>query len=37
MKGDKINFVYVVWDSEIVSINVVGKVLEDLGYDVMFI
>ncbi|MCY8175065.1 glycine/proline betaine ABC transporter substrate-binding protein OpuAC [Bacillus inaquosorum] len=34
VKGDKINLAYVAWDSEIASTNVVGKVLEDLGYDV---
>ena len=33
--GDgEIELVYVEWDSEISSTNVVGKVLEDLGYDV---
>ncbi|MEC1604015.1 glycine betaine ABC transporter substrate-binding protein [Bacillus halotolerans] len=34
VKGDKINLAYVAWDSEIASTNVMGKVLEDLGYDV---
>ncbi|MDX8044429.1 glycine betaine ABC transporter substrate-binding protein [Gracilibacillus sp. S3-1-1] len=32
--GKDIELVYVNWDSEIASTNVVGKVLEDLGYDV---
>ena len=32
--GDEIELVYVEWDTEIGSTNVVGKVLEDLGYDV---
>ncbi|MCI4169734.1 glycine betaine ABC transporter substrate-binding protein [Bacillus spizizenii] len=36
VKGDKINLAYVAWDSEIASTNVVGKVLEDLGYDVTY-
>lgn len=30
----EINLAYVEWDSEIASTHVVGKVLEDLGYDV---
>lgn len=30
----KVNLVYVEWDTEIASTNVIGKVLEDLGYDV---
>ncbi|MCB2185945.1 MAG: glycine betaine ABC transporter substrate-binding protein [Deltaproteobacteria bacterium] len=30
----KVELVYVEWDSEIASTNVIGKVLEDLGYDV---
>src|SRR5690554_127201 len=30
----KINLTYVEWDSEIASTHVVGKVLEDIGYDV---
>ncbi|MGM8366317.1 glycine betaine ABC transporter substrate-binding protein [Virgibacillus sp. W0181] len=30
--GEEIELVYVEWDSEIASTNVVGKVLEDLGY-----
>ncbi|ASB91165.1 glycine/betaine ABC transporter [Bacillus sonorensis] len=34
VKGDKINLAYVAWDSEIASTNVVGKVFEDLGYNV---
>lgn len=32
--GDKIELVYVEWDTEIGSTNVVGTVLEDLGYEV---
>lgn len=32
--GDEIELVYVEWDTEIASTNVVGLVLEDLGYDV---
>lgn len=32
--GGEIELVYVEWDTEIASTNVVGKVLEDLGYDV---
>lgn len=32
--GDEITLAYVSWDSEIASTNVVGTVLEDLGYDV---
>ncbi|KAB7669372.1 glycine betaine ABC transporter substrate-binding protein [Bacillus sp. B1-b2] len=32
--GDKITLGYVAWDSEIASTNVIGKVLEDLGYKV---
>src|SRR5690625_4613774 len=32
--GDEIELVYVEWDTEIASTNVVGKVLEDLGYNV---
>lgn len=34
VKGDKINLAYVAWDSEIASTNVIGKVFQDLGYDV---
>lgn len=34
VNGDKIELVYVEWDTEIGSTNVVGKVLEDLGYKV---
>lgn len=30
----EINLAYVEWDSEIASTHVIGKVLEDLGYDV---
>ena len=32
--GEKINLVYVAWDTEIASTNVIGKVLEQNGYDV---
>ncbi|MCC5890346.1 MAG: glycine betaine ABC transporter substrate-binding protein [Alkalibacterium sp.] len=32
--GDEITLAYVNWDSEIASTNVLGTVLEDLGYDV---
>lgn len=34
VNGDSIELSYVEWDSEIASSNVVGKVLEDLGYKV---
>jgi glycine betaine/proline transport system substrate-binding protein len=34
VSGDKITLGYVAWDSEIASTNVVGKVLEGLGYKV---
>ena len=30
----EINLAYVEWDTEIASTHVVGKVLEDIGYDV---
>uniref|UniRef100_UPI0024BD8BC3 glycine betaine ABC transporter substrate-binding protein n=1 Tax=Lysinibacillus sp. D4A3_S15 TaxID=2941227 RepID=UPI0024BD8BC3 len=30
----EVNIAYVEWDTEIASTNVVGQVLEDLGYDV---
>ncbi|MBM6614346.1 glycine betaine ABC transporter substrate-binding protein [Desemzia sp. RIT804] len=33
-KGEKIELTYVAWDTEIASTNVIGQVLEDLGYDV---
>ncbi|WP_407126171.1 glycine betaine ABC transporter substrate-binding protein [Desemzia sp. FAM 23989] len=33
-KGEEIELSYVAWDTEIASTNVIGKVLEDLGYDV---
>jgi glycine betaine/proline transport system substrate-binding protein len=33
-KGEPINLVYVAWDSEIASTNVIAKVLEQHGYDV---
>ena len=32
--GEKINLVFVAWDTEIASTNVIGKVLEENGYDV---
>lgn len=32
--GDEITLAYVSWDSEIASTNVLGAVLEDMGYDV---
>ncbi|MCK1994966.1 ABC transporter permease subunit [Peribacillus muralis] len=32
--GEKIKLVYVAWDTEIASTNVIGKVLEKYGYDV---
>ena len=32
--GQEIELAYVEWDSEVASTNVIGKVLEDLGYDV---
>ncbi len=32
--GESINLVYVAWDTEIASTNVIGKVLEQNGYDV---
>ncbi|WP_338450590.1 glycine betaine ABC transporter substrate-binding protein [Niallia oryzisoli] len=32
--GESINLVYVAWDSEIASTNVISKVLEQQGYDV---
>ncbi|MFD1037663.1 glycine betaine ABC transporter substrate-binding protein [Virgibacillus byunsanensis] len=33
-EGKEIELAYVEWDSEVASTHVVGKVLEDLGYDV---
>ena len=33
--GESIDLVYVAWDTEIASTNVVGKVLEQNGYDVI--
>ncbi|EKN66923.1 glycine/betaine-binding protein precursor [Neobacillus bataviensis LMG 21833] len=33
-KGEKIKLVYVAWDTEIASTNVIAKVLEQNGYDV---
>ncbi len=33
-KNKEVNLAYVEWDTEIASTNVVGQVLEDLGYDV---
>ncbi len=32
--GEKIKLAYVAWDTEIASTNVIGMVLEDMGYDV---
>ncbi|WP_085992791.1 glycine betaine ABC transporter substrate-binding protein [Oceanobacillus senegalensis] len=32
--GQELELTYVEWDTEIASTNVIGKVLEDLGYDV---
>jgi len=32
--GETVNLVYVAWDTEIASTNVIGKVLEDNGYKV---
>ncbi len=32
--GEEITLIYVAWDSEIASTNVIGKVLEDLGFKV---
>ena len=32
--GQEIELAYVEWDTEVASTNVIGKVLEDLGYDV---
>ncbi|WP_026688423.1 glycine betaine ABC transporter substrate-binding protein [Alteribacter aurantiacus] len=32
--GEEIELIFVAWDSEIASTNMIGKVLEDLGYDV---
>lgn len=32
--GDKITLAFVAWDSEIASTHMIGKVLEDIGYDV---
>ncbi|WP_067727791.1 glycine betaine ABC transporter substrate-binding protein [Oceanobacillus damuensis] len=34
IEGQEIELAYVEWDTEIASTHVVGKVLEDLGYDV---
>lgn len=34
VNGEKISLAYVAWDTEIASTNVVGKVLEDIGYQV---
>lgn len=33
-KNKDVNLAYVEWDTEVASTNVVGQVLEDLGYDV---
>ena len=35
--GESIDLVFVAWDSEISSTNVVGKVLEKNGYDVSYV
>ena len=35
--GESIDLVFVAWDSEIASTNVVGKVLEQNGYDVSYV
>ena len=32
--GQEIELAYVEWDTEVAATNVIGKVLEDLGYDV---
>jgi len=34
VNGDSIKLAYVAWDTEIASTNVIGLVLEDMGYDV---
>lgn len=34
VNGDKLTLVFVAWDSEIASTHMIGKVLEDIGYDV---
>lgn len=34
VNGDKITLAFVAWDSEIASTHMIGKVLEDIGYDV---
>src|SRR5690554_3646437 len=33
-EGESIELVYVLWDTEVASTHVIGKVLEDEGYDV---
>ncbi|MFJ7952605.1 glycine betaine ABC transporter substrate-binding protein [Lysinibacillus sp. NPDC096418] len=33
-KNKEVNLAYVEWDTEIASTNVIGQVIEDLGYDV---
>ncbi|PRR78947.1 glycine betaine ABC transporter substrate-binding protein [Clostridium vincentii] len=35
--GDEIRLAYVAWDSEIASTNVIGLVLEDMGYNVTLV
>lgn len=35
--GDKLTLAFVAWDSEIASTHMIGKVLEDIGYDVELI
>ncbi|MFC4024207.1 glycine betaine ABC transporter substrate-binding protein [Oceanobacillus longus] len=34
VEGQEIELAYVEWDTEVASTNVIGKVLEDLGFDV---
>ncbi|MGX9133761.1 glycine betaine ABC transporter substrate-binding protein [Rummeliibacillus sp. JY-2-4R] len=34
VKSKQINLAYVEWDTEVASTNVIGKVLENMGYDV---
>ena len=36
-KGQAIDLAYVEWDTEVASTNVIGTVLEDLGYDVTLV
>lgn len=37
VNGDKISLAYVAWDTEISSTNVIGQVLEEIGYNVNLI